>query len=109
MLEGKDQEHNVLTQVFSKKKVFLNLPRGLWSVFQDEEKRGHDLGPFFTNQKIVLSSTASWAFLRTCRLGGQGLYYRGQRLQDVFSRTWSRTPSLKNSNAIQDKINIVFV
>ena len=110
MLEGKDQEHNVLTQAFSKKKVFLNLPRGLWYVFHNEEKRGHDLGPFFTNQNIVLSSTASRAFSRTCRLGGQGqgLYYRGQRLQDVFSRTWSRTPSLKNSNAIQDKINIVF-
>ena len=65
MLEGKDQGHNVLTQVFSKKKVFLNLPRGLWSVFQDEEKKGHDLGPFFTNQKIVLSSTANRAFSRT--------------------------------------------
>ena len=67
MLEGKDQGHNMLTQVFSKKKVFLKLPRGLWCVFQDEEKKGHDFGPFFTNQKIVLSSTANRAFSRACR------------------------------------------
>ena len=34
----KDQGHNV--RVFSKKKkVFKNLPRGLWRVLQDEEKK----------------------------------------------------------------------
>ena len=38
----------------------------------------------------------------------KGLYYRSRGLQNVFSRTWSRTPPLKKSNASQDKINIVF-
>ena len=60
----------------------------------------------------MLFSTANRAFLRTCRLGGQGqgLYYReqDQLLQNVFSRTLSRTPTLNNSNVIQDKINIFF-
>ena len=39
MLEAKakDQGHNA--QVFSKKKVFINLPRSLWRVLQDEEKK----------------------------------------------------------------------
>ena len=98
---ARGQGHNV--QVFSKKRLSLNLPRGLWRVLQDEEKKGHDLGPFFTNQKIVLSSTANRAFSRTCGLGGQGL-----GLQNVFLRTVSRTPPLKNSNDIRDKINIFF-
>ena len=73
MLEAKakNQGHKVLTQVFSKKKVFLDLPRDLWRVLQNEEKKGYDLGPFFTNQKIVLSSTANRAFSRTARLGDQ--------------------------------------
>ena len=37
--KAKDQGHNVLTQVFSKKNIFLNLQRGLWCVLQDEEKK----------------------------------------------------------------------
>ena len=39
MLEAmaKDQGHNA--QMFSKKKVFINLPRGFWRVLQDEEKK----------------------------------------------------------------------
>ena len=52
---------------FKKKRSSYNLPLGLWRVLQDEEKKGHDLGPFFTNQKIVLSSTANRAFSRTCK------------------------------------------
>ena len=35
------------------------------------KKKGHDLGPFFTNQKIVLSLTDDRAFSRTCSLPGQ--------------------------------------
>ena len=58
----------------------------------------------------MLSSTANRAFSRSCRLGGlgQGRYLRGQGqgLQNVFSRTSLRTTPLKNSNAIEDKINI---
>ena len=71
-----------------------------------KKKKGHDFGQFFTNQKIVLSSTANRAFSRTCRLEGrgQGLYLRGQGqgLQNVFMRTSPSTPPLNNSNAIQD-------
>ena len=33
-----------------------------------EEKKGHDLNPFLTDKKIVLSSTKDRAFLKTCRL-----------------------------------------
>ena len=98
MLEGKDQGHNVLTQVFSKKKVFLKLPRGLWCVFQDEEKKGHDFGPFFTNQKIVLSSTANRAFSRACRLGGQGqrtLLSKPRTLRCVLEDVVEDSPSEK--------------
>ena len=47
MLEAKDQGHNA--QMFSKK-VFINLPRGLWRVFQ-KEKKGYDLGSFFPSKK----------------------------------------------------------
>ena len=51
MLEAKakDQGHNA--QVFSKKKVFINLLRGLWRILQDEEKKGYDLGPYFLRIK----------------------------------------------------------
>ena len=106
-LETKDQQHNA--QVFSKKKVLLKFTaRSLAHSPRRRKKKDHDLGPFFTNQKIVLFLTTNRAFSRTSRLGGksQGLYYRG--LQNVFSRTSSRTPPLKNSNAIQDEINIFF-
>ena len=68
-VKTKDQGHNVLTPVFSKKKVFLNLPRGLWRVPQDKEKKGHDLGPFFTNQKIVLPRPRTGNFRRLVGLG----------------------------------------
>ena len=95
--KAKNQGHNA--QMFSKKKGLLEFTARSLARFP-RQKKGHDLGPFFTNQKIVLSSTAKRIFSRNCRLGGQG-----QGLQDVFSRTSSRTPPLKNSNAIQDKIN----
>ena len=50
-------------------------------MLQDEEKKNdHDLCPFSTNQKIVLSSVENRAFSRTCTL-------RGQELPNVFSRT----------------------
>ena len=53
-------------------------------------KKKHDLGPFLTNQKIMLSSAEDRAFSRTWRLRGQGFH-------NVFSRprTSSRTPPLK--------------
>ena len=118
MLEAKAKD--TTRKCFSKKKVLLNLPRGLWRVLQDEEKKRSWPWPIYTNQEIELSSTANRAFSRTCKLGGQGqgLYYRGQGLyyrgqgqglQNMFSRTSSRIPPLKNSNAIQDKINVFFL
>ena len=80
------------------------------TISKAKKKKCHDLGPFFTNQKIALSSNANRAFSRICRLGGQGqgLYLQGQGLQNVFSRTSSRTLALNNSTAIQDKINVFF-
>ena len=93
------------------KKRFSYIYREVSGAFSKmKKKKCPDLGPFFTNQKIVLSSIANRAFSRTCRLGsqGQGLYLQGQGLQNVFSRTSSRTPPLNNSNAIQNKINIFF-
>ena len=83
---GQDQGHNA--EVFSKKKkVFINLLRSLWRVLLDEEKKtDHNLGPFFTNQKIVLSLTANRAFSRTCKLGRQS-----QGLQNMF---WGRRRGL---------------
>ena len=43
-----------------------------------EEKNVHDLGPFLTNEQIVLSSAKDGVFSRTWRLRGQGLDPRGQ-------------------------------
>ena len=85
MLEAKDrnargQGRETRTQRASvfQKKVFLKFTaRSL--AHSPRPKKGHDRVPFSTNQKIVLSSTENRAFLRTCRLGGQGqgLYYGG--------------------------------
>ena len=101
-LEAKDRNtrgqgprtQRVDTSIFKKKGLLKFTARSLARSPRRRKKKGHVLGPFFTNQKIVLSSTANTAFSRTCWLGGQGLH--------VFSRTSSRTPSLKNSNAIQE-------
>ena len=95
---------------FPRKKDLLKFTARSLARSSRRKKKGHDLGPFFTNQKIVLSSTVNRAFSRTCRLGGQGLFYRGQSkgLQNVLSRTSSRPPPLKNSKANQNKINIFF-
>ena len=49
MLEANDQGHNA--QVFSKKRFSLILPRVSSAFSKTKEKKGHDLGPFFTNQK----------------------------------------------------------
>ena len=40
-LEAKDQKSRTqgLDTIVSKKKVFLNLPQGLWRILQDEEKK----------------------------------------------------------------------
>ena len=56
--------------------------RGLFKVFavfaqkkkglETKKKKGHDLGPFLTYQKLVLTSAEDTAFLRTFRLRGQG-------------------------------------
>ena len=101
------------TKVFKKKGLHKFTARSVASSPRRRKKKGHDLGSYFTNQKIVLSSTANRAFSRTCRLGGQsqGLYLRGQGqgLQNVFSRMSSRTLPLDNSNAIQDKINTLLL
>ena len=102
MLEAKDQKSRTqgLDTIVSKKKGLLKFTaRSLAHSTRRRKKKGHDLGPFVTNQKIVLS-TANRAFWR---LVGQG-----QGLQDVFSRTSKRTPPLKNTNAIRDKINAFF-
>ena len=72
-------------KVFTQKKI-TNFPRHsgfireVSGMLQDEEKKGHDLCLFSTNQKIALSSAENRAFSRTCTLRGQGL-------QNVFSRT----------------------
>ena len=90
MFEAKAQGYNA--QVFLNKKIFEYFPRNFKSsqkskqkkrslliyrevsgVLQDQEKNGDDLGPFSTNQKIMLSSAEDRAFLRTCKLQGQGL------------------------------------
>ena len=113
-LEAKDRNargQGLRTQrasVFQKKSLLKFTARSLARSPRRRKKKGHDLGLFFTNHKIVLFSTANRAFSSNCRLGGQGqgLYYRGQGLQNVFLRTVSRTPPLKNSNDIRDKINI---
>ena len=94
MVEAKDQGHNA--QVFSKKKSFYEISGVLQKLkkrsssrksqifreISDEEKKSHDLGPFLTNQKILLFSAEDKAFSRTSRLRGQG-----QGLQNVSSRT----------------------
>ena len=72
-------------QVFSQKKVFSQIFREI----SGEERKGHDHGPFSTNQKIVLSSTEDRAFSRTCKLRGQGFQHMSSKL-----KTSSRTPSL---------------
>ena len=59
MLEAKDRNarghgqrpRTQRANVFQKKKVFINLPQGFWHVFQDEEKKSHDLGPFLKIRK----------------------------------------------------------
>ena len=79
MLKARTQRASVLR----KKKVFVNLPRGLRR--SPRRKNGHDLGLFLTNQKIVLSSTKEKAFSKNSRLCSQD-----QEPQIVFSRTSSR-------------------
>ena len=65
----------------------------------DEEKKGHDLGPFLTKQKIVLSTAEDSVFSRTWRLRGLGqeLDLQGQGLQNVSSNTPPLADVLINS------------
>ena len=126
-LEAKDKGHNA--QVFSKKrtkkKVFAQKHHKFSAKFQvfpnrkkkifaqkiqifyeisDQAKKGHDLGPFLTNQKVMLFATEDKAFSRTCRLRGQGqgldLRGQGEGLQNVSSRpkASSRTTHLLEIN-----------
>ena len=95
--KAKDQGHNA--QAFSKKlktKKALRAKNRKFSAKFQAKKKGHDLGPVLTNQKIVLSSTENRKFSRTYRLRGQGqgfdLRGQGQELQKVFLRP--RTPPL---------------
>ena len=67
-----------------KKKVFVKFLRRL-ACSKTKNKNDYYLGPFSTNQKIVLSEDR--VFLRTCWLGGKGL--------QIVS---SRTPPLANSS-----------
>ena len=69
------------------KKVFAHKMANFCEM-QTKKKRGHDLGSFLTNQKIELSSPEDRAFLRTCRLRGQGLGrdLQGQGLLNVRSQ-----------------------
>ena len=95
------QGHNM--QVFSKRKAKRSsrqkphFSHKILGVCQ-KKKNGYDHDTFLTDQKKVQSSTENRAFLRNCRLRGQGLELRsqGQGFQNVFSRprTLSRTPSL---------------
>ena len=74
MLEAKDQGHN--EQVFSdKKKVFTQIIANFSSNFR-RKRKGNDLGPFFTNQKIVLFLAVDRAFSRTYRQGWQHRTFR---------------------------------
>ena len=56
------------SQKSKQKKRSLLIYREVSGVLQDQEKNGDNLGPFSTNQKIVLSSAEDRAFLRTCKL-----------------------------------------
>ena len=44
-------------QTYFQKKVIKNFPRDLWLAPTRRKKNGLDLGPFLTNQKMVLSRT----------------------------------------------------
>ena len=75
-----------------KKKIFAQkIANFLWNFRR--RKKGHDLDPFLTNQKIVLSSAEDRTFSRTWRLRGQ-VVLRVHGLQNVSSRTSSVTPPL---------------
>ena len=114
-LEAKNKH---TTCKFSKKKGLYKFTARSLARSPGRRKKGHDLGPFFTNQKIVLSWTKERAFSKNCRLRSQdqGLDLRGlgKELQNEFSRkfsrprTFSKTPGLNNSNAIQDKMKTFF-
>ena len=73
----------------SPKKEGLCAENRQFSKLQTKKKKRHDLGHFLTNQKVVLSSVEDRGFSRTCRLRDQGkrLDLRGQRLENVSSRT----------------------
>ena len=79
------------TNKYIKKEGFRAENRKFFVKFQTKKKY-HDLGPFLTNQKIVLSSAKDRAFLRTWRLQGQRLDLRGQG--QGFQYVSSRTPPL---------------
>ena len=92
-----------ILDVLLKKKIFINFPRGIWRALR-RKKKGHDLGPYITNQKIVLPSAKDRAFSRTCRLRGLGqkLEFQCQRqgLLNVFTRTSSRPKKSSSTPAL---------
>ena len=104
---GKNRKFSIFPRNFrcSQKKVFAQkIANFLWNF---RRKKILDLGPFLTNQKLVLSSAEDRAFSRTWRLRGQGqgldLWGPGQKPKNESSRTLSRprtslrTPPLFNT------------
>ena len=69
VLQKKSSRTKIANFRRSPKKRSLRRKSQIFREISDEEKTGHGLGPFFTNQKIVLSSVEDRVFSRTWRLG----------------------------------------
>ena len=91
MLETKDQGHNA--QVY--RKFSLNFSR---------RKKGHDFGPFLTNQKIVLSSAEYRTISRTWRLQGQGLQNVSLRAPTSAGNVLCHTTTPNGKNPLDHKM-----